>query len=55
MKDEKQINNWEKTIQRLKLDKKYDDLLKSCYYDDPIDDAILRYEKVKSGLKLKNF
>ena len=53
MKDEKQINNWEKTIQRLKLDKKYDDLLKSCYYDDPIDDAILRYEKSQEWTEIK--
>lgn len=53
MKDEKQINNWEKTIQRLKLDKKYDDLLKSCYYDDPIDNAILRYEKSQEWTEIK--
>ena len=40
-------NYWEKTINSLKRDKNYKDIIKSCYYDDPIEGAIKRFEDSK--------
>ena len=36
-------NTWEIVIERLKKEHNYQDLIKSCYYDDPVENAIERF------------
>ena len=47
-------NYWEEVIQSLKNQDDYKDLIKSCYYDDPIEEALNRFENSKEWIELKN-
>ena len=43
MNSDNSNNTWEIVIERLKKEHNYQDLIKSCYYDDPVENAIERF------------